>query len=138
MPVRARIYSLACIFLGAACITASLYPWQPGNAARFCFYLVVCSLASGMKVNLPGVHGTMSVCFLFSLIGIAELSLGEAVIVGCAGVLVQWLWKAPERPAAEQTAFHVAVTGAAIYAAYGFYHWPALYPIETTGPFLMV
>jgi putative nucleotidyltransferase with HDIG domain len=72
-----------------------VYPWQHGDIARFCFYLVLSSLASGMKVNLPGIPGTMPVCFLFSLIGIAEMSLGETMAISCIGTLIQCLWKAP-------------------------------------------
>jgi hypothetical protein len=38
-----------------------------------------CLAASRLKVNLPGITGTMSVNFLFLLLGVLELSLPETM-----------------------------------------------------------
>lgn len=138
MPLKARIYIAASIVLGAAFIVTAVYPWQSGDLARFCFYLALSSLASGMKVNLPGVPGTMSVCFLFSLIGIAEMSGSEAMVISSIGALIQCFWKARQKPRAVQVVFSVANTAMAIAIAYRFYHWPAIYAFGATGPFLLV
>jgi len=40
---------------------------------------------------LPGVKGTMSVSFLFVIIGVMNLSLPETMAVGAISVLVQCL-----------------------------------------------
>jgi diguanylate cyclase (GGDEF)-like protein/putative nucleotidyltransferase with HDIG domain len=138
MPLKARIYFVISIAVGAAFIATAVYPWQSGNIARFFFYLVLCSMASGMNVNLPGVRGSMSVCFLFSLIGIAEMSASEAMVIGCIGALIQCLWKAKQRPKAIQVVFITANTGMAVAVAYRFYHWPAIFALGATGPFLLV
>ena len=138
MPLKARIFAALSIAIGAASMAAAVYPWQPGDIARFCFYLVLSSLASGMKVNLPGIPGSISACFLFSLIGIAEMSLGETAIITCIGALIQCLWKTRPKPRTAQVVFSVANTGMAISAAYRFYHWPAIYSFGTAGPFLLV
>ena len=138
MPMKARIFAGLSIVTGAAFIATSVYPWPSGDIARFCFYLALSALASGMKINLPGIPRTMSVCFLFSLIGIAELSAGEAVVISCIGVLIQYLRKAKQRPPKVPAAFNVANTGMAIAIAYRFYHWPPIYTFGTTGPFLLV
>ena len=50
---------------------------------RFFCYLAVAVLASGLKVQLPGIDGTMSVNFLFILLGVLELSLPETLVIGC-------------------------------------------------------
>jgi diguanylate cyclase (GGDEF)-like protein/putative nucleotidyltransferase with HDIG domain len=138
MPLKARIFAGLSIAIGAVFIATAVYPWQPGDIWRFCFYLVLASLASGMKVNLPGNPTTMSVCFLFSLIGIAEMSRGEAMAISCIGTVIQCLWKARQRPQPAQVAFSVATTGMATAIAYRFYHWPAIYAVGTTGPFMLV
>jgi diguanylate cyclase (GGDEF)-like protein/putative nucleotidyltransferase with HDIG domain len=137
MPLKARILSALFVGMGAACIATAVYPWQSGNAARFCFYLVLSCLTSGMTVNLPGIPGAMPVCFLFSLIGIAELSLGETVVISCIGTLSQFLWKAGQRPRASRVIFMVANTGMAAAIAWRFYHWPAVSAFATAAPFLM-
>ncbi len=61
MPLKARIFAALSISVGAFFIATALYPWQPGDIWRFCFYLILASLSSGMKVNLPGIPTTMSV-----------------------------------------------------------------------------
>jgi len=138
MPLKARIFAAVSIAIGAAFIGTAVYPWQPGDLARFCFYLALSVLASGMKVNLPGIPSTMSVCFLFGLIGIAEMSLSETVVITCIGTLVQCFWKARRAPRVTQVVFSVANTGMATAVAYRFYHWPAVYAFGSTGPFLLV
>jgi len=138
MPLKARIFVAVAIAAGAAFIATSVYPWQPGDTVRFCFYLVLSSLASGMKVNLPGIPGTMPVCFLFSLIGIAEMSLGESMAISCIGTLIQCLWKSPQTPRPAQTVFNVAITSSAMGFAYRFYHWPAIHAFGAAGPFPLV
>ena len=62
----------------------ALSHWQSADLARFVCYVAVAVLASGLKVQLPGIDGTMSVNFLFILLGIMELSLPETLVIGCA------------------------------------------------------
>ncbi|MGO4881650.1 MAG: diguanylate cyclase domain-containing protein [Bryobacteraceae bacterium] len=137
MPWKARIFVALSIAGGAVVIAAGVYPWQPGDIARFCFYLVLSALASGMKVNLPAIQGTMSVGFLFTLIGIGEMTLGETLAISCVATVIQCLWKAKQRPQAVQVIFSLAVTGAAAAVAYRFYHWPALHAFGNAGPSLL-
>jgi len=54
------------------------------NIAQFICYLLIAILASRLKVNLPGITGTMSVNFLFILLGILELSFTETLVLGTA------------------------------------------------------
>jgi diguanylate cyclase (GGDEF)-like protein/putative nucleotidyltransferase with HDIG domain len=89
----------------------------------FVTYLAVTILASGLKVTLPGVTGTMSVWFLFMLIGFTELSLGETLTLGCAAALVQCFWQAKRSPRPEQVLFNVAAVALAAFAGYSTYHW---------------
>ncbi|HXM40950.1 MAG TPA: hypothetical protein VN924_06835, partial [Bryobacteraceae bacterium] len=134
MPLKARIFAALCIVAGAVLIGTGVYPWQSEDLPRFCFYLVLSSLASGMKVNLPGIPSTMSVSFLFSLIGIVEMSLGETLVIGCAGMLIQCVWRARQSPRPAAVLFSVANTGMATAVAYRFYHWPAIHSFGTSGP----
>ena len=59
------------------------------NIAEFICYLGIAILASRLKVNLPGITGTLSVNFLFILIGILELSFSETLILGAISMLAQ-------------------------------------------------
>jgi len=78
---------------GAVVLIFSLSHWQSQDPTRFVCYLLVALLASGLKVQLPGIDGTMSVNFLFILLGVLELSLPETLVIGCAASLTQSVWQ---------------------------------------------
>ena len=122
MRIQARIYIALVVLLGLTCLVTA--NWQMEHMSLFGCYLVICILTSGMKVNLPGVLGTMSVSFLFVLLGIQDLSAGQTMLIGCAGALVQCVWKPKNRLRPVQTVFSVANFAVAIYSAHCFFHWP--------------
>src|SRR6202047_1836812 len=83
--------------LGMVVLCSALAHWQSADLSRFVCYLAVAVLASGLKVQLPGIDGTMSVNFLFILLGVIELTLPETLVIGCAASLVQSVWQARNR-----------------------------------------
>jgi len=74
MNIKAKLYVTAVSLAGLGVIGQTLYRWHSEDLYRFAFYLVLSALAAGLKVTLPGIRGTMSVCFLFVFIGIADLN----------------------------------------------------------------
>jgi len=63
--------------------------WAPADLSKFCAYLLTAILASRLKVALPEITGSISVTFLFILIGVAQLSLGETLLLGATATLAQ-------------------------------------------------
>ena len=108
MPVKAKLY------IGAVCATGTLISiiglslWRPHNLTRVLCFLVVAAIASALKVSLPTITGTMSVNFLFILIGIVELDFPSTLIIGCTGSLIQCLWKSRTRPKPYQVVFNTS------------------------------
>jgi len=90
------------------------------NIAEFICYLGIAILASRLKVSLPGIAGTMSVSFLFILLGILQLSFTETLILGCASTLVQLLY--PDRPSALHGTFNLCSGAVSTALAYQAYH----------------
>jgi diguanylate cyclase (GGDEF)-like protein/putative nucleotidyltransferase with HDIG domain len=90
------------------------------NISEFICYFGIAILASRLKVNLPGIGGTMSVSFLFILLGILQLSFTETLILGCASTLVQMLY--PDRPSAIQETFNLCSGALSTALAYQAYH----------------
>jgi diguanylate cyclase (GGDEF)-like protein/putative nucleotidyltransferase with HDIG domain len=105
------------------------------NIAEFICYLGIGVLASRMKVNLPGITGTMSVNFLFVLLGILELSFSETLILGCVSILVQSLY--PDRPNALQITFNVCAGAFSTAIAYAVYHHPLSILLISNRPLLL-
>jgi diguanylate cyclase (GGDEF)-like protein/putative nucleotidyltransferase with HDIG domain len=98
--------------------------WKIDDPVKFGAYLLTAILASRLKVELPEITGTISVNFLFILIGIAELSFSETLVLGCSAILAQciitwWRW-----PKVEQVLFNISSAAFAIAAAYYTYHGP--------------
>ncbi|MGB8261054.1 MAG: HD domain-containing phosphohydrolase [Terracidiphilus sp.] len=123
MPIRARIFIVSTALLGASLLAYSFLHWHSNDLLKFACYLSIAVFASTMKVRLPGMESTMSVHFLFVLLGVLELSLPETLAIGCAAALVQSVWKAKRRPELEKVSFNVlSMTSTAICATYYTYH----------------
>lgn len=123
MPIRARIFITVTAVAGAAVLATALLNWASGDLLRFGCYLLLAVLAATMKVRLPGIEGTMSVHFLFVLVGVLELSLSETLVIGCTAALMQSLWKPKHRPEPAKVVFNVlSMSANAICLTYFAYH----------------
>jgi diguanylate cyclase (GGDEF)-like protein/putative nucleotidyltransferase with HDIG domain len=112
--------------MGAVSLGFALWHWQSTDLTRFVCYLAVAILASGLKVQLPGIDGTMSVNFLFILLGVMELSLSETLVIGCAASLMQSVWQARNRLDPVKVLFNVVgMMATASSLTYLTYHWLA-------------
>ncbi len=65
---------------------------------------------------MPGITGTLSVNFLFILIGVLELSFSETLILGAAAMIAQGLY--PDRPQPVQITFNVCAGAISTTLAY--------------------
>ena len=86
------------------------------NIAQFICYLLIAILAARLKVRLPGITGTMSVNFLFILLGILELGFAETMALGTAAILVQCFYR--DRPSPVQVTFNLSASAFAAAVAY--------------------
>lgn len=109
--------------VGTAVLGHALFHFHSDDLLKFACYLFIALLASTLKVRLPGMESTMSVHFLFVLLGVLELSLGETLIIGCAATLIQSLWKTKHKPEAIKVAFNVlGMSAPAIFLTYKAYN----------------
>src|ERR1700746_2124088 len=130
MSLSARLYIGVIVALGSLVLLAgAMHPtcYQP---VKFACYLVVAVAASRLKVNLPGITGTMSVNFLFILLGILQLSFSETLVLGCASILVQCLY--PDRPSAIQVTFNICASAVSTALAYGAYDFALSHGMVTS------
>jgi diguanylate cyclase (GGDEF)-like protein/putative nucleotidyltransferase with HDIG domain len=134
MRFPAKLYIGLIVGGGGWAIYRAAVGWHSDDLLRFLCNLAVCILVSGLKVNLPGIKGTMSVNFLFILIGVSQMSLGETMALGCAGTLVQCIWKAknPLRPI--RLLFSVCNMAIAVTGCYVFC---GILPVKNTPSILL-
>jgi putative nucleotidyltransferase with HDIG domain len=119
-----------------ACITLAFKHWQPHEPVKFACYLAAALLASSFKVSLP--NGTLSVNFLFTLIGILEMGLPETLLLGLAGTLAQFYWKPAKRLTWIQLVFNLSQVTVSSAAAYGAYKFVAVYILHVPGPLALL
>src|ERR1700687_1317023 len=106
MSGKAKIYISFVVTVGTVLIANEMFLWESQDVLRYLAYLVLAVLTSRLKLNLPGVHGTLSLFFIFVLFGILRLSLPETVLIGCSSALVQSVWHSRVFPKIYQVAFN--------------------------------
>jgi diguanylate cyclase (GGDEF)-like protein/putative nucleotidyltransferase with HDIG domain len=120
LSVLAKLYISLVVTAGLGTLLYGAIHQSSKNIAEFICYLGIAILASRLKVNLPGITGTLSVNFLFILIGVLELSFSETLILGAISMLAQCLH--PEPPKAIQVTFNVCAGSISTALAYLVYH----------------
>ena len=120
--MKARVYIAITLLAGLLSLSLGLFHGQWTEPSRYVCYLALALLASGMKVSLPGVHGTMSVIFVFILVGVRELTLAQTLLMGVLGTAVQCYWKPKTWPKPVQVAFNVASMASATAGTYYLFH----------------
>jgi hypothetical protein len=124
MPSKAKVYIGLIVALGFGLLASSLvFRAEFPDLPRYFCYLLLAAIASTLKVRLPGITGTISVNFLFILIGVADFTLAETLTMGGFAILTQCLWRAKSRPRPVQVAFNVAALSISIGAAYQVSHF---------------
>ena len=120
MKLAPRVFLGVVIACGLVVLSYSILHGKSQDPIKFICYLIIALAASRLRVNLPGITGTMSVNFLFVLLGILELSLSETMVLGCAAIVVQCIERTRPRPL--QMTFNVCSTAVAITLAFWSYH----------------
>jgi len=125
MSLAPRAFITVVVLCGTIVLTYTVLHGRSQNPLKFLCYLAIALAASRLKVNLPGITGTMSVNFLFLLLGVLELSFSETMALGCAAVVVQCFDR--DRPVPIQVAFNVCSTALAIAATFSAYRYSLLH-----------
>ena len=119
MTWKAKGY-IALIVLGGITTLAELpLYWQCDNGLRFVVFTALALMTSAWKVALPGVKGTMSVNFLFVLVGTAQLSAGETLLMSVVAVIAQYFYKIKAKGSDRlvQASFNVSSVAIAVRVA---------------------
>ena len=135
MPLLAKVFISLVVVGGLGTLTYAATHQGSKNIAEFICYLGIAVLASRLKVSLPGITGTLSVNFLFILIGVLELSFTETLILGAIAMVAQCLY--PDRPKALQLTFNVCAGSISTTLAYVVYHHPLINLLLPSRPVLL-
>jgi putative nucleotidyltransferase with HDIG domain len=115
-----------------------MFHWHSSDPVKFTCYLLAGLLASSLKVTLPGIDGTLSVNFLFTLLGILELSLPETLLIVLACVIGQAYWKPARQVKTVHLVFNWAQLTVSSAMAYGAYWLVATRVLHGPGPLALL
>lgn len=132
MPSRAKAYVAMIAALAIATLVGVAALWSSKNLGHFAVFSALVIVASAMKIRLPGFKTTISINFVFILIGIALFSFSETVLLGLGGALVQTLWKTQTRPKPVQVLLNAACLTVCTAASFWTSHTvPALFGLTS-------
>src|SRR5882757_9990060 len=138
MSKQARIFLYAVCLAGLVTLVYGGIAWKIDDWPKFIAYLLTALLASRLKVELPEITGTISVNFLFILLGIAQLTFTETLILGCSAITAQCFLTRRRWPRIEQLLFNTSSAAVAIAAAYFTYHGPWSTRLHPNAAFLLM
>ena len=137
MPTKAKLFIALAIIPGLTMLSLGVSHWETADPVRFIVYFLLAVIASTLKVRLPGLTGTMSMNFLFILIGVSQLSFSETLALGAVATVTQCVWKSKARPSIPQVLFNIAALTMAITSAHFIYHLPRIQQVNGTMPVLL-
>ena len=119
MSNTAKLYAISVAVAGLALSTTFIAAgWALPETPRFLILLALTSIAAILKVKLPTIEGSMSVLFVFLLIGVATMSLAQTLVLGSIATLLQCMWKPKRRIQPLQVLFNVAAINLSTMAAF--------------------
>ena len=135
---RSSVFIAIMALAAASCFVLAFSHWQSTDPVKFVCYLIAASLASSFKVSLPGIEGTLSVNFLFTLLGILELSLPETLLIGAVSTLAQFYWKPARQLKPIQLIFNLSQVTVSTGAAYAAYRIVSTHVLHRPGPLALL
>src|SRR5215471_8881551 len=118
---KINAYIAVLVALGAAALVDAVMHFHTTNWLGFVIYLAVSVFASGFKLRLPGITGTVSAGFFPVLIGIVCLTVPEALTAACVAVLTQCVWHSKKLQLVK-VVFNLASVAVAVSASAAVFH----------------
>jgi hypothetical protein len=123
MSPRSRAYFYCVVGIGLFLFSNGLGQFAPIDFQQFFAYFALGMLSATWRVKVPGIRVNVSPVFAFVLIGIANYSLGEALVIACGSTLVQCMWKPDEKRDARKILFSASTVVIGVTVAYNPSHF---------------
>jgi uncharacterized membrane protein YdcZ (DUF606 family) len=123
MSPRSRAYFYCVVGIGLFLFSNGLGQFAPIDFQQFFAYFALGMLSATWRVKVPGIPVNVSPVFAFVLIGIANYSLGEALVIAVGSTLVQCMWKPEEKRDARKILFSAATVVIGVTVAYNPSHF---------------
>jgi len=136
--IGARAFIVGMALAGTFCFVLAFSHWQSNDPVKFACYLIAALMASSLKVTLPGLDATLSVNFLFTLLGILELGMPETLLIVLASTVGQAYLRRRNRVKLVQFIFNWSQLTVSSTVAYGAYALVAARVLHAPGPLALL
>jgi putative nucleotidyltransferase with HDIG domain len=136
--LRVRVYIVGMVVAAVGCCALGAASWQSSDPVKFSCYLAAAMLAAMFKVTLPGIDGTLSLFYIFTLLGILEMSLPETLLLGLVSTLAQFYWKPARRVKLIQLIFNLSQVTVSSGVGYGVYKLVSTHLLHSPGPLALL
>lgn len=136
--IGTRVYIAGMVLAAFALCGLAFSHWHSSDEIKFLCYLAAAMAAAMFKVTLPGIEGTLSVFYIFTLVGVLEMSLPETLLIGVVSTLAQFYWKPARQLKLVQLVFNLSQVTVSSGAAYGVYKLVSIYVLHAPGPLALL
>ena len=136
--IGARAFIVGMALAGTFCFVLAFSHWQSNDPVKFACYLTAALLASSLKVTLPGLDATLSVNFLFTLLGILELGMPETLLIVLASTVGQAYLRRRHQVKLVQFVFNWSQLTVSSTVAYGAYALVVARVLHAPGPLALL
>src|ERR1700686_962931 len=136
--IGGRAFIVGMALAGTFCFGLAFSHWQSNDPVKFACYLIAALMASSLKVTLPGLDATLSVNFLFTLLGILELGMPETLLIVLASTVGLAYLRRRHRVKLVQFIFNWSQLTVSSTVAYGAYALVVARVLHAPGPLALL
>jgi diguanylate cyclase (GGDEF)-like protein/putative nucleotidyltransferase with HDIG domain len=122
---------------GGSVFAIGVARWESSDLLKFAFYVAYALVSSRLKVRLPGVVGNLSVNYVFILLGVVDLPLGQVVVLGALAAILQCLYATRTKAKPIQLLFSAAAVCFSIGLTHWIFHGPFFRSLDHSVPLLL-
>jgi len=116
MNLKSKLWIATHTSAGLIAVCYGLATWHSSGRGVFLIVLALAIATGTMKMAVPGIEGCFSPGYIFIIWGLANLSLGETIVLAWSSVFVQALWRPRKPPVPVQFVFNLSMAAVATTA----------------------
>ncbi len=120
-PPPRSLFSVAVVLCGLLTLLAALVTWESRDPVRYLVLLSIAVFSTRWRIAVAAVPGSVSLATVFILVGIADFSLSEAIVMGCVAMMLEEPFSRHDREPASVLLFRLSSLAASIAVSHSVY-----------------
>ena len=115
------VFNVAVVLCGVLTLLAAFVTWESSDPVRYLILLSIAVFSTRWKIAAAAVPGSVSLATVFILVGIADFSLSEAIVMGCVAMMLEEPLVRQERERFSVLLFRLSSLAASIAVSHSVY-----------------